>query len=335
MARRTAKQIVSEALEADESKVRIATLERQLAQAKYKLQQAENQRKLLEQAIDSQCEFIEAKARKIFKHTVKAADKGQCWHRVIVPDSHGSQIDPAAAAAFLADVELLRPKEVVLIGDHLECGGFLAEHHTLGFVAQSAYTYAQDCAEANAFLDAIDQRTPDAEKHFIEGNHEGRVEAWCITKAHHSQVDAQFLLDQLGPRTRLHLAQRGYRYYRRSESYCGLQIRGTIRLGECLFTHGTITAKAAAAAMLARYASNVVFGHTHRIDQVVTKFADRIVTAAGVGCLSLLQPLWRHSDPTTWSQGYGVQICRPNGEFLHVTVPIINGQSLLGPLLGK
>src|SRR5688572_7651609 len=41
--------------------------------------------------------------------------------RVIVPDSHGSYIDKAACSAFLADLEQLRPAEVVLLGDHLDC----------------------------------------------------------------------------------------------------------------------------------------------------------------------------------------------------------------------
>ena len=47
------------------------------------------------------------------------------------------------------------------------------------------------------------------------------------------------------------------------------------------------------------------------------------------GYLGRAQPLWRHSDPTDWTQGYGVQLVRPNGDFLHINTPIIEGKSYL------
>lgn len=318
----------------DEEK-EIERLRKQLEIAKRETERARQQNNQYQQIIEAQQDQLKARAKQIFASPQKATGKGKSWHRVIIPDTHGSQIDKKAAKAFLHDLSILRPKQIVLAGDHLECGGFLAQHHTLGFVAQADYTYTEDIAETNCFLDAVDRESPDSEKHYLEGNHEGRVETWCMTQALKNGIDAQLLLDALGPQKVLNLGTRGYHFYRRSETYCGLKIRGTIRLGECHFTHGTVTAKRAAGAMLGRYAANIIFGHTHRIDSVVEKLLDRIVISASVGCLSQLQPLWRHSDPTTWSHGYGVQICRPNGEFLHVTIPIIDGQSLLGPLLGK
>ena len=55
--------------------------------------------------------------------------------RVIIPDSHGCYIDEGAAAAMLADLAVIRPASIIMLGDHLDCGGFLAQHHTIGFVA--------------------------------------------------------------------------------------------------------------------------------------------------------------------------------------------------------
>lgn len=328
---RLVEQAQDEPSEADARRIR--ELERQLAAAKAEREKADRRNREYERIITTQQEHIEARAKKIFAAPQKAG-KGKSWHRVIVPDTHGSSIDRKAAAAFLRDVKLLQPQEIVWIGDHLECGGFLAQHHVLGYVAQSEYTFTQDVADTNAFLDSVQEAAPSASHRMLEGNHEGRIEAWCMTQALRNNVDAQYLLNALSPSVVLHLPKRGITFHRRSEFFDGLKIRGTIRMGECHFTHGTITAKRAAAAMLARYGSNVVFGHTHRIDQVVEKMLDRIIISSSLGCLSELQPLWRHSDPTTWSHGYGVQICRPNGEFLHITVPIIDGESLLGPLIG-
>ncbi len=71
------------------------------------------------------------------------------------PDSHGCFIDGAALNAFLGDLEAIKPAEVIMLGDHLDCGGFLAQHQTIGFVAESDYSYAEDVAACNQFLDAI------------------------------------------------------------------------------------------------------------------------------------------------------------------------------------
>ena len=49
-------------------------------------------------------------------------------------------------------------------------------------------------------------------------------------------------------------------------------------------------------------------------------------------CLCTLQPLWRHTQPTNWSHGYGLQFVSKGGEFIHLNVPI-DGGSFIGPLL--
>ena len=67
----------------------------------------------------------------------------------------------------------------------------------------------------------------------------------------------------------------------------------------------------------------------------VGRKAERDVIAATNACLSTLRPYWQETNITDWSHGYGVQIVTKDGEFLHIIVPIIDGQSLLGPLLGR
>ena len=52
--------------------------------------------------------------------------------RVFLPDTHGNLVDPSALSAFMADLSLLQPREIYCMGDHLDCGGWLAAHHTLG-----------------------------------------------------------------------------------------------------------------------------------------------------------------------------------------------------------
>lgn len=254
--------------------------------------------------------------------------------RVIVPDSHGSAIDASAAGAFLADLRGLDPDEIVLGGDHVDCGGFLAQHHTLGYVAQTDYSYDEDIASANQFLDQIQKAAPRARIHYIEGNHERRVETWCVTESLRNTKDAEMLRQILAPEFKLHLAERGIHYYRQSQHYHGISIPGAIRLGKCYFWHSVSTAKQAAAVNLRQFAANVVYFHTHRQDHATgAPVGKGEIGAWNVGCLCKQQPLWQHTRPTDWTTGYGVQLVARSGNFLHVTIPIVHGQSLLMPLI--
>ena len=69
--------------------------------------------------------------------------------RFVIPDVHGCKMHRPSVSAMLGDLESLNPKEIVILGDFLDCGGFLAQHHTLGYVEQSTYSFDQDVAAAN------------------------------------------------------------------------------------------------------------------------------------------------------------------------------------------
>jgi len=247
---------------------------------------------------------------------------------LVVPDSHGEHIDPEAEAAFLRDLERLAPKEIVLLGDHLDCGGVFSAH-ARSYTNEMTESYADDLHAANRFLNRIQARAPKAAIYYLEGNHEQRVERWA-TSTFPSRKDAEALLEVYGPEKALDLKARGVRYFRRSKQYQGLSIPGTIRLGKCFFTHGVSHSKHAAATHLERFGANVVFGHIHRSMSVVS----RTVTSDGHGAwcpgtLAKLQPLYAHTSPTSWSHGYGVQFVNASGRFVHLNVPILKGKSML------
>ncbi len=248
--------------------------------------------------------------------------------RAIIPDSHGLHIDVPARDAFLKDLKALDPDEIVALGDHLDCGGTFSAHQR-SYTNEMTESYADDCKATNTFLDMCQHRAPRAEWHYIEGNHEAHVERWA-SRQFLNKKDAVSMLDVYGPEAVLHLKDRAIRYYRRSEMYGGLSIPGCIRLGKCYFVHGVSHSKHAAATHLARFGANVVFGHVHRRQSV----GERTVASAGFeawccGTLAKLQPLYKHTAPTSWSHGYGVQFVAPSGTFLHINVPIHKGKSLL------
>lgn len=254
--------------------------------------------------------------------------------RVIIPDTHGAKVDTTALGAMLADIKTLDPHEVVLLGDHVDCGGFLAQHLVMGYVAETSYSYEQDIEHANAFLDAVQTAAPRAKIEYLEGNHERRVETWCVTQTLRHSRDAEGLRQLYSPEFRLRLAERGISYFRQGMFYDGLSVPGVIRRGKCFFFHGVSTAKNAVAATQDRIGGNCVFGHTHRAQsELVRRVGTGIVGSWNPGCLCELQPLWQHTAPTNWTHGYAVQLVGPDGGFLHLNIPILAGETHLGSLL--
>jgi predicted phosphodiesterase len=255
------------------------------------------------------------------------------FKRVIVPDSHGASIDPEACKAFLADLEIIQPSEIVMLGDHLDCGGWLAKHHTLGFVSETGYSYEDDVSACNQFLDEIQRRAPNAKTWYIEGNHEQRVAKWVIDQTLGNPKDSDHLMRCYGPRYLLGLEERKIEWIDRGVRYSGLQRPGCIRLGKCIFTHGKACGVNAARTTLSQFGANVCFGHTHRIAVATKESADEPTLAAwSFGCLCKRMPFYYDTNPTDWAHGYGLQIVSPSGRFFTIQVPILNGSSLLQEL---
>ena len=253
--------------------------------------------------------------------------------RVIIPDTHGAKIDRAAAAALLADIKTLAPQEIILLGDHVDCGGFLAENHVMGYVAETSYSYEEDIAHANAFLDQIAAAAPAARCEYIEGNHERRVETWAVTRTLRSRRDAEMLRKRFAPEFLLKLAERGIPYRRQGEFYDGLPVPGVIKRGKCFFFHGISTAKNAVAATIARIGGNCVSAHTHRAhSDIIRMVGTGVIGSWNPGCLCEMQPFWQHTAPTNWTHGYAVQLVRPDGNFLHLNIPVLNGETHLASL---
>jgi len=141
--------------EATESQ-ELLTARAQLKQLEVALKRERSARELLEQTLDR----LRSSSVKLNLTRKAKSSKGGVTLRVIVPDSHGCFVDQSAASAMLADIAMLKPSSIILLGDHLDCGGFLAEHHTWGYVAETDYTFEDDCQATNPFLDALQSAAP-------------------------------------------------------------------------------------------------------------------------------------------------------------------------------
>jgi UDP-2,3-diacylglucosamine pyrophosphatase LpxH len=293
----------------------------------------------LERIVEEQQATIESLRGKSIRIPLGKKPSGKrpsSFVRAIVGDSHGAHIDADAANAFLADLEELKPSEVVLLGDHLDCGGWLAQHHVLGFVPETAATFEDDVAAANQFLDAVQQRAPGAKVWYIEGNHEHRLVKHIIKMALGNQRDVEYLLRLWGCKAVLNLPARNIEFVRRDELQPGLRVRGAIKLGKCYFTHGTNTGIHATHRTLQQFKANVCHGHTHRICSATVQSAEEQTLGGwSFGCLASMQPLYYDTRTTDWSHGYGIQFVEPDGSFTTWPVPILDGKSRLRMLLNR
>src|ERR1700690_2386346 len=92
--------------------------------------------------------------------------------RVIIPDSHGNHLDTPAANAFIKDVGALNPDQIVLLGDHLDCGGTFNTHQR-SYTNELTESYEDDVEACNSFFDDIQHAAPKCKEwHYLEGNHE-------------------------------------------------------------------------------------------------------------------------------------------------------------------
>jgi hypothetical protein len=253
------------------------------------------------------------------------------WVRCIIPDSHGSHVDKPAWAACMADIKALDPDEIVHLGDYMDCGGFLAQHQVLGYVAQiDECSYADDLEAWHGQLDELMSVAPRAKIHLLQGNHLHRIERWAVEESLGKKKDAQLLYDAICPENALDYKGRGIRYAKDGDFHDGVKTRGVIKLGKCFYTHGFAIGRTAAAAHARKIGGPICTGHGHRpyghYDKTV---AHGPFAAWSPGCLSDLNPRWRHTDPNDWGHGHDIQFVARSELFNHVHIPIIDGVSLL------
>lgn len=290
--------------------------------------------KELEEQIETLTKRLEAKdaSRYVLPSSQAFQHRKDTFLRVFLTDLHGAHAEPTVLPTLFDDLSRLDVKEIILGGDMIDCGGFLAEHHTIGFVAEMDYSYEDDLSATNQFLDKLQQTCPRASITYLQGNHEWRVDRWVVTHCAGKKKDAKFLTKQVCPQYQLHLEKRGILFVHSLDCHDELRVGGTIKRGNWCYTHkasgksGGITAGAKA---LSTYSTNVVFGHTHVPTISSKSTVTQSLMAINPGCLCKLQPVWMNTDCNNWRHGYLLQICDSYGDALSIPVTIDNHHSLL------
>lgn len=254
--------------------------------------------------------------------------------RLILPDIHGNLQNRKAVDAVLNDVSLLMPDEIIQMGDLCDVNGIWATHQR-SYISELEYTYESDIADAQRVIDELQRRAPNARITVLQGNHDARI-AKTLSRLMLNAKDASMADRLMAPEALMKFKQRGIEYIKMDEFYDGLSTRGVIKRGHVHFVHGISVAKNAAAVHLSRFGANVNFGHVHRAMSCISRtIAAEEIGAWSAGCLCELAPLYLHTAPSEWSNGYSVELYEKSGQFLHIQIPIVGGKSMLSPLLER
>lgn len=285
--------------------------------------------KALEKARSRGRKIVEAPAPRKVKH-----GSGDIVE-VIFSDVHGNQHDPLAFGALLGDLATIKPDRIVIGGDFINCGGFLAEHHTLGYVAETDDSYEDDMQVANTLLDSVVEASGCPDIHYIEGNHEWRVERWALTQRLSHHKDIELLRRTFCAEHVLRLADRGIKYYRQGFTHGDCIVPGWVKLDKIFFVHKISNAADAAEVALSKAGGNICFFDTHRATFKPKNVPNvGLIAAWNPGCLCLRQPLYANTNPTGWTHGYLIRvISKATGNFQMVNVTINEGESYAGLLL--
>jgi hypothetical protein len=249
--------------------------------------------------------------------------------RIAAGDLHGSDQHVGARNAFLRDVAILNPDEIVLLGDIINCAGTFSKWHRV-HISEHSYTYENDIAAGNDFLDELKKAAPRATIYYIQGNHEARVNKWAAANFEERYL-AQMAIDAFGERSALHLDARGISYFANDECHMGLYKPGIIILGKCGFMHGYGGGKHVAEKHLIDVGMNIVHGHNHREQSHTIRTAkDPALRGMCPGCLCILQQYYNHERPTDHTHGYTLQFEDPKSLwFSSSNIAILEDRSLL------
>ncbi len=229
-----------------------------------------------------------------------------------IPDTHAPGHHKIAWNAMVKAARVLKPRQIVIMGDFIDCYRLSkhARHPNDGPTAQEEFRVG------NHLLDQLDSLGAER-KFYLGGNHENRLNNYVRDRA----PDLSGLLTI---ESALKLEQRRWKF---------LPYQRELKLGKIHFVHDIgFCGKYAVSQTMARYGSNVVMGHVHRLQLL---FEGTAKGESYVGCC----PGWL-GDPESplfdympnigkrreWQHGFAVGRNDRRGNTHIQVLPIIGGQ---------
>jgi len=242
-----------------------------------------------------------------------------CFRLLILPDVHAPYHSARAWACVLDVAQRWHPDGCVQLGDFGSFDSVSSHDHD----PKKVLPLEEETAGCNTALDQLDRALKRGgcvrgNRWMLEGNHETRIDRYCQRLA----PELRFATDW---REMLHLDRRGWRV---------LPYKESLAFGELRLTHDVGRAGVNAARQsLQDVGTNIVFGHTHRLQVVYqgTQAGKRHVGAT-LGWLGDPEAIdYRHRDLVRrdWQHGFGVAYFLASGEFWLQAVPIVGGRCVI------
>jgi predicted phosphodiesterase len=208
-----------------------------------------------------------------------------------------------------------KPDIVILGGDIIDASGtFGVDAWTMEKVEKDGFDlYKRDVKLMKDLIADINDRVPKAEFIFLEGNHEERYQRMFRKYPTALEGKFKFQRDAVPESVKSHFKWIPYGDY---QSFW--------KLGDLLFTHGTLFPDSHAKKMSHAYIPNkVVYGHIHDLQAYTTHSGDPHKPgryALTAGCLCSRLPDYKKGTPNKWVNGF-------------VTFACVNGVTTPTPIL--
>jgi predicted phosphodiesterase len=233
---------------------------------------------------------------------------------LIIGDCHFPYVDRRAWNVMLEAAAQWAPHRIIQLGDYIDA-------YPLSTHAKDPTRAAlidEEIVAANAGLDELDSLGA-KHKHFVEGNHEFRLQRLLQDKA-------PALYNQVTIPQFLGLGSRGWTY---------TPYRQHLTIGRIHYVHDTGSAGATAHTKAGQaFESSAVIGHVHRL--ACTYFGNALgethvaVAAGWLGSVEHADYMHQIKATREWMHGFVTGVMEPNGTTHLQLHPIVNGKVRLG-----
>ena len=246
-------------------------------------------------------------------------DKQVVKRAIVTPDKHFPLHDKKALKIVCKAIELVKPDIYIDLGDTGEWEHF-STHYWKGRNAKPLEDLMMlldyDVDMVNKGMDIIDASLDKAgtkERHFVQGNHEVRLDKFVTRYPY---------LSKYTTKRALKLKDRGYKYYPYNK-------KKGLKIGKLNFTHGKFTSKYHTYKHLDVFGESIMYGHTHDLQRHTKTFRGGTISAWSMGCLKDIEKDedWLAGRLTNWNHGFAIIDWFKGGNFVVNVVEIVNGQA--------
>lgn len=216
-----------------------------------------------------------------------------------VSDLHSPFHDRSAWKIMLDIAKDLKPQLVVIHGDFFD---FYSVSRHAKDPQMDFKTWKDEMKEARGVLDELILATPKAEIVYLEGNHEKRLIRYINDCA--PKLSGLFKNEEvMGLPNEI--------------KYIPYGQKGKYPIGSLICVHGSRAGENPAATMVKKFRTNVIFGHTHKIQEyhVTNAHGDDFV-GLNIGWMGdQVKAAEYILDIADWSLGFGITYHKKNGFF--------------------